>query len=151
MPAAKVATSKVTENEVDLLADLDNDNTPPVDDEDFDLLSDMAESTATAWVPWNEEDQPNGVQGTVTHIGTVTQEAKYGGEDVPYIELEDKNGTVWGVRGYGTVLANQLQREIDGGLRNGDILAVKTLGMVSNRAKTNEYRNFAVKSKHVGH
>jgi hypothetical protein len=150
MPVASKA-SKVTADEVDLLADLDNNNTPPADDENFDLLSDMAESTATAWVPWNEEDQPNGIQGSITHIGTVTQEAKYGGEDVPYIELEDKSGTVWGIRGYGTVLANQLQREIDNDLRNGDILAVKNLGLTSNRAKTNEYRNFAVKSKHVGH
>jgi hypothetical protein len=148
---ARAATSKVADNEVDLLAEMDTPVAQPVDDEDFDLLSDMAESTATAWVPWNEDEQPNGIQGSVTHIGTVTQEAKYGGEDVPYIELQDKEGTVWGVRGYGTVLANQLQREIDNDLRNGDLLAVKNLGLTSNRSKTNEYRNFVVKSKHIGH
>src|ERR1700754_1154709 len=120
-------------------------------DEDFDLLSEMSESDATAWVPWNEEDQPNGIQGTVVHIGTVTQDAKYGGADVPYVEIRDKNDVVWGVRGYGNVLENQLQREIDNGLRNGDILAVVHKGLTNNRAGTNEYRNFQTKSKHVGH
>lgn len=150
MPVASKA-SKVADNEVDLLAGMQDEPTTTAVDEDFDLLSDMSESDAKAWVPWNEDDQPNGLQGTIVHIGTVTQDAKYGGNDVPYIELRDKEDTVWGVRGYGNVLENQLQREIDNGLRNGDILAVVHKGLTMNRAKDNEYRNFAVKSKHVGH
>lgn len=149
MPAARA--SKVADNEVDLLAEMDTTPTAPVDDEDFDLLSDMSESDAKAWVPWNEDDQPNGLQGTVVHIGTVTQDAKYGGDDVPYVELRDKEDVVWGVRGYAGVLASQLQREIDNDLRSGDILAVVHKGLTMNRTKTNEYRNFQVKSKHVGH
>lgn len=150
MPTSTTRSSKVANNEVDLLADMEKDNVPAADDnEDFDLLSEMSESDATAWVPWDEtNEQPNGIQGTVVHIGTVTQDAKYGGNDVPYIELQDSKNAdlVWGVRGYGTVLANQLQREIDNGLRNGDTLAVVHKGLTNNRAGTNEYRNFAVKS-----
>ena len=149
MPVAGTKASKVTENEVDLLAEMDTTPSQPEADEDFDLLSDMSESDAKAWVPWNEDDQPNGIQGTVVHIGTVTSDAKYGGADVPYIELRDKEGTVWGIRGYGTVLSNQLQREIDNDLRNGDILAVVNKGIT--QGKENEYRNFGVKTKHVGH
>lgn len=149
---ARAATSKVADNEVDLLAEMDTTPTKPVDDdEDFDLLSDMSESDATAWVPWNEDDQPNGLQGTVVHIGTVTQDAKYGGDEVPYVELRDKEGNVWGVRGYAGVLASQLQREIDAGLRSGDVLAIVNKGLTFNKAKTNEYRNFQTKSRHVGH
>lgn len=149
---ATKATSKVATDEVDLLADMETDvKDTPVDDEDFDLLSDMSESDATAWIPWDDEETPEGIQGKLVHIGTVTQDAKYGGNDVPYWELEDANETVWGVRGYSTVLANQMEREQDKGLRNGDIAAIKHLGLTMNKSKTNEYRNFVVKTKHIGH
>jgi hypothetical protein len=148
MPVASKATSKVTDNEVDLLAEMDTTPTGPVENEDFDLLSDMSESDAKAWMPWDEEDQPKGIQGTVTHVGTVTADAKYGGADVPYVELRDKEETVWGIRGYSTVLGNQLSREIDNGLTSGDILAVVYKGVTTNRKGDNEYKNFATKSKH---
>jgi len=93
MPATTTRGSKVAENEVDLLSEMDTNPTGPnQDEEDFDLLSDMSESDAKAWVPWNEDDQPRGIQGTVTHVGTVTQDAKYGGDEVPYVELTDKDG-----------------------------------------------------------
>jgi hypothetical protein len=150
--AAPKATSKPAQkDEPDLLAEMNTEVKPTVqdDDDDFDLLSDMSESDATAWIPWDEDDdQPNGIQGTVTHVGTVTQDAKYGGNDVPYIEIRDKNDDdlIWGVRGYATVLANQLQREIDNGLSNGDFIAVVFLGVQSNRKGDNEYKNFRVKS-----
>ena len=153
---ARAATSKVAEDEIDLLADMDT--TPAAgstvdDDEDFDLLSDMSESDAKAWIPWDDEDTPDAIQGKVVHIGTVTQDAKFGGNDVPYWEVQDKTdpSITWGVRGYATVLAGQMEREQDAGLRNGDFVAVAHRGMVMNRSKTNEYRNFAVKSKHIGH
>lgn len=149
MPVASKAASKPTQaDEVDLLAGMQENDTPVQDDEDFDLLSDMSESDATAWMPWDEEDQPKGIQGTVTHVGTVTADAKYGGHDVPYVELRDKEGTVWGIRGYSTVLKNQLEREIDNDLRSGDILAVVYKGITTNRKGDNEYKNFATKSKH---
>lgn len=146
MPATK-ASSKVTDNEVDLLADMDTAPTGPVEEEDFDLLSEMSESDAKAWVPWNEDDQPRGIQGVVVHVGTVTQEAKYGGDEVPYVELRDKDDTVWGIRGYSTVLESQMNREIDKGLSSGDLFAVVYKGETQNRAGDNTYKNFAVKSK----
>jgi|KBSSwiStaDraftv2_1062776.scaffolds.fasta_scaffold05351_8 hypothetical protein len=152
MPATTTRGSKVAENEVDLLSEMDTNPTGPnQDEEDFDLLSDMSESDAKAWVPWNEDDQPRGIQGTVTHVGTVTQDAKYGGDEVPYVELTDKDGTVWGVRGYSTVLENQMNKVIDGGLRSGDIFAVVYKGETTNRKGDNTYKNFQVKTKHIGH
>jgi hypothetical protein len=146
MPVAS-KTSKVADNEVDLLAEMDTAPTGPTEDEDFDLLSDMSESDAKAWMPWDDEDQPKGIQGIITHVGTVAADAKYGGHDVPYVELRDKEGTVWGIRGYSTVLGNQLQREIDNGLSSGDLFAVVYKGITTNRKGDNEYKNFAVKSK----
>jgi hypothetical protein len=152
MPATKVSGSKVAENEVDLLADMDTSPAAPVnDDEDFDLLSDMSESDAVAWVPWNDDEQPRGIQGTVTHVGTVTQDAKYGGDEVPYVELTDKNDVVWGIRGYSTVLESQMQKVIDAGLRSGDVFAVVYKGEVQNRKGDNTYKSFQVKTRHVGH
>lgn len=146
MPAA-TAKGKL-DNEVDLLAEMDTSPTGPVnDDEDFDLLSEMSESDAVAWVPWNEEDQPNGIQGVVTHVGTVTQDAKYGGSDVPYVEIRDKNDKVWGIRGYATVLESQMNKEIDAGLKTGDVFAVVYKGETTNRKGDNTYKNFATRSK----
>ncbi len=150
--AGKAATANKVAEEVDLLADIQNeDQTSNVQDpdEEFDLLSEMNESDAEAWVPFDDESVPDGIQGTVTHIGTVTQEAKYGGNDVPYIEIRDKTGKMWGIRGYATVLANQLNREIDAGLKNGDLLAVVYKGIKENRSKTNEYKDFTVRSKRM--
>lgn len=154
--AAKGRTSKVAADEdIDLLADMQNDTPSNVqdDDDDFDLLSDMSESDAEAWVPQNDEDQPKGIQGKLTHIGTVTQDAKYGGDEVPYWELQDKNDSdlVWGVRGYSTVLKGQMEKEENAGLRTGDIVALQYQGLKTNRKGDNEYHSFAVKSKHVGH
>lgn len=151
MPATAAKSSKVADEEIDLLADMDKPSAPVDDDEDFDLLSDMSESDAVAWVPWNDDEQPKGIQGTVTHVGTVTQDAKYGGDEVPYVELTDKAGTVWGIRGYSTVLESQMQKVIDAGLRSGDIFAVVYKGEVTNKKGDNTYKSFQVKTKHVGH
>lgn len=163
-PAAKKATAvkaKATPkppvaDEPDLLADMPDEREAPSnqnddDDESYDLLSDMSESAATAWMPWDdalEDAQPDKIQGRIVHIGTVTQDAKYGGDDVPYIELVDRNNPdiTWGVRGYATVLRNQLQREIDNGLSNGDVIALAHWGVKTNRKGDNEYRDFTVKS-----
>lgn len=148
MPVASKATSKVTNDEVDLLGDLTKNDAPVQEnDGDFDLLSEMSESDAKAWMPWDDDEQPRGIQGTVIHVGTVTADAKYGGHDVPYVEVRDKEGTVWGVRGYSTVLNNQLEREINNGLSSGDIFAVVYKGITTNRKGDNDYKNFAVKSK----
>lgn len=152
--AVKATSKAATNDEPDLLAEIADDNpSVPDDDEDFDLLSDMSESDAKAWMPWDEEDQPKGIQGTVVHVGTVTQDAKYGGDEVPYLEVRDKSddSLIWGIRGYSTVLKNQLQREIDNGLRSGDLFATVFQGVKSNRKGDNEYKAFVTKTKHVGH
>jgi hypothetical protein len=155
--ASKARTSKpVTKDEdIDLLADMNGPETTQVeeDDDDFDLLSDMSESDAQSWVPQSDEDTPQGIQGTVTHIGTVTQDPKYGGEEVCYWEVQDKSDPdiTWGVRGYSTVLNGQMEKAESAGLRTGDFVALKYIGLVWNKAKTNEYHSFLVKSKAVGH
>lgn len=153
-PAAR-ATSKVADEEIDLLAEMNEAPASTVedDDTDFDLLSDMSESDAVAWVPQGDEDVPQGIQGTVTHIGTITQDAKYGGEEVCYWEVQDKDDpdTLWGVRGYATVLNGQMEKVESAGLRTGDFVAMKYIGLVMNKAKTNEYHSFVVKHKFVGH
>lgn len=154
--ASKARTSKVTDDEdIDLLSDIQNaaPSTVEDDDDDFDLLSDMSESDAEAWVPQNDEDQPKGIQGKVTHIGTVTQDAKYGGDEVPYWEIRDKNDSevTWGVRGYSTVLNNQMEKEQNAGLRTGDVVALVYQGLKANRKGDNEYHSFVIKSKHIGH
>lgn len=154
--AKKATTPKPpVEDEPDLLAEMPDSKAPSTpdddDDESYDLLSDMSESSATAWMPWDEEleeTQPDKIQGRIVHIGTVQQDAKYGGNDVPYIELVDKGDAsiTWGVRGYATVLKNQLQREIDNGLSNGDFVALAHWGVKTNRKGDNDYRDFTVKS-----
>lgn len=152
---ARTAAKPVVEEDIDLLADIDTSVASSVedDDEDFDLLSDMSESDAQAWMPWDEEDQASAIQGKVVHIGTVQQDAKYGGDDVPYVELQDKADPdiTWGIRGYATVLKNQLEREIENDLRKGDILAIAYQGVKTNRKGDNEYKAFTTRSKHVGH
>lgn len=155
MAGTSTATSKgKVDNEVDLLADIaaeGNVATPVDDEEDFDLLSEMSGSDAEAWVPFDNDEIPDGIQGTVTHIGTVEQDAKYvaKGSDglVPYVEIQEKSGKVWGIRGYATVLANQMTREINAGLKIGDLFAVVYKGIKENRSKTNEYKDFTVRTK----
>lgn len=155
--ASKAATPKPpVEDEPDLLAEMPDTRSAPSpmdddDDESYDLLSDMSESAATAWMPWDEsldEEQPDKIQGRIVHVGTVQQDAKYGGNDVPYIEIQDKGdpNITWGIRGYATVLKNQLQREIDNGLSHGDFIALAHWGVKTNRKGDNEYRDFTVKS-----
>jgi hypothetical protein len=153
-------TSKVVEEEedIDLLDEMDSPTANAVDDDDddFDLLSDMSESSATAWVPWDEdleEDQPEAIQGKVVFMGTVTQDAKYGGDDVPYWEIQDKKDPeiTWGIRAYATVLRNKMEREQDNGLRVGDFAALAHWGLKSNKKGDNDYRDFGVKTKHIGH
>lgn len=150
----KTATAKApVAGEVDLLADIANDDTGTVQDpnEEFDLLSDMSGSDAVAWVPFDDDDVPDGIQGTVTFIGTIAQDAKYVAKgasgEVPYVEIQAKDGTLWGIRGYATVLHNQLKREIEGGLAAGDLLAVVYKGIKPNRSRTNDYKDFVVRSK----
>lgn len=161
-PAAKAAPAKAApatasrrakaaapvEEEVDLLAGL-SDETSTVDDADdesFDLLSDITEDGGTPWYPWDADDQPDGIQGRIQYIGTVDREERFGGGEAPYLEIQDKNDAdlIWAVRGYATVLANQLNKAIDQGLSVGDMIGIMYFGEKENRKGDNSYKNFKV-------
>lgn len=148
---ASKRTVVVEDDEPDLLAGMEeNDTVLDEDDEAYDLLSDLSEDDGEPWYPWDEdgEDQPHGIQGTVTLIGEVEREQRFGGGSAPLIQLDDgENGVVWSVRGYSMVLANQINRELERGLAVGDRMAIKYFGEKENRRGDNSYRNFAVASK----
>lgn len=155
---AAARTSKVNpkDEDIDLLAGMDTSpaaEVPDDDDDDFDLLSEMSESDAQSWVPQGDDEVPQAIQGKLTYIGTISQDAKYGGGEVCYWELQDKTdpSITWGVRGYSTVLNGQMEKAEGAGLRTGDFAAVVYRGLTWNKSKTNEYHNFVVKTKHVGH
>lgn len=143
---SKVA-AKVEAEEPDLLAAMNEPESTVEDDEDFDLLSDLTEDNGLSWIPWDDEDQPEGIQGRVVGVGEVDREQRYGGGTAVLIQIEAKDGQVWSIRGYATVLANQLEREIEKGLSVGDFLAVKYLGEKENKSGDNSYKNFATASK----
>ena len=143
--ASRASKAVVEDDEPDLLAEMDDETTTvDDDDDDFDLLSDLTEDGGVAWMPWDEEDQPDGIQGRVLAVSTVEADQKFGGGEVPYVEIEGKDGTQWAVRGYATVLKNQLEREIDKGLTHGDTIAIKYFGEKENRRGDNSYKNFKV-------
>lgn len=150
--ASRKPAAAPVDEEPDLLADMDDaaQGGPAEDDGDaYDLLSDMTEENGTAWMPWDEADQPEGIQGAVKYIGEVDRDKKYGGGLAPYVEVQDREDPdmLWGVRGYATVLANQLQKAIDAGMQVGDFIAIKYFGEVMNKAGDNEYKNFKVVTK----
>src|SRR5690348_7992678 len=111
-PAKAAAKPAVVDDEPDLLADM-NDDKPTARDDDseavIDLLDGLSEDAGTRWIP-DDEDEPSpaGIQGRVTHVGTVHSD--YGPEEAPLIELEAADGTVWSIRGYATVLRNQIAK-----------------------------------------
>lgn len=150
---ASRATKKeeVVEEEPDLLAAMNDTSTKSTveDDEDFDLLSDLTEEEGESWMPWDDEDQPDGIQGKVVSIGEVEREARFGGGAAVFIQVQDRSDPelVWNVRGYATVLSNQLEREIEKGLSVGDTIAIKYFGEKENKKGDNTYKNFAVASK----
>jgi len=112
----------------DLLAGLEEEKSP-VAAGSLDLLSQITEDDGTAWMPWNDEDQPHGVQGVVKSIGLVATDAKFGAvRDVPLITFEDSDGVMWSVRGYGQVVEGQLNNVLAGGMQVGDHFAIKYLG-----------------------
>lgn len=155
-PAPKAATparasrkpaSKPVDDEPDLLASLNEDADSTSDDgedDDLDLLSQIGEEAGTPWCPWSAgyEDQPQGIQGKVQHRGTVTQDEKYGGGDVNYLEILDRDGeTLWSVRGYATVLDGQIEKKDP---QVGDTIAIAYRGLKANRKGDNDYHDFGV-------
>jgi hypothetical protein len=150
--ASRRTAAVVEDDEPDLLAamnDTSSKQTATDDDEDFDLLSDLTEEEGESWMPWDDEDQPEGIQGKVVSIGEVEREARFGGGAAVFIQVQDRSDPelVWNVRGYATVLANQLEREIEKGLSVGDTIAIKYFGEKENKKGDNSYKNFATVSK----
>lgn len=151
--ASRATKPVITEDEEpDLLAEMNDTTTAKStvdDDEDFDLLSDLTEEEGESWMPWDDEDQPEGIQGKVLSIGEVEREARFGGGSAVFIQVQDRTDSerVWNVRGYATVLSNQLEREIEKGLSVGDTIAIKYFGEKENKKGDNTYKNFATVSK----
>lgn len=134
---AKSRKPAQVDEEPDLLAGLEDAPEVKDEEESEDLLDGISEDNGVAWMPWEEDDQPKGIQGRVTYIGTV--ESDYGDNDVPLIELEDKAGDLWSIRGYSTALQSQIKKTDP---QVGDLFAIKYLGEVKARKSGKEYHNF---------
>jgi hypothetical protein len=138
--------------EPDLLAEMEDETAAESndDDEDFDLLDDLTEDNGTAWYPWDQDDQPDGIQGIVKYRSTIPQDLQYvpkgqEPEQLPYLEIQDKDDPdmLWAVRGYATVLRSQIER---GEPEVGDFIAIKYFG--EREGKVNDYKNFKVVVRH---
>lgn len=94
-----------------------------------DLLSQITEDDGLAWMPWQDKDQPDGIQGVITAIASIATDSKFGAvRNVPLISLRSEDDTVWTVRGYGTVVENQLNGLLANGLEVGDHFAIRYFG-----------------------
>lgn len=138
MPAARKSAAPAE----DITAGLEDDITAESKEEGVDLLADLESALETgdaqSWIPKEEGDT---LVGVVTHVGTMNSD--YSPEPIPYIEVQDREGEVWGVRGYGSVLAAKIE---GAKLEVGDGVAVRFLGMQDSR-NGRSYKNFAVRSR----
>jgi hypothetical protein len=147
---AKATTAKkvapIIEDEPDLLADMGGEEMTEDNDESFDLLDSLHEDSGTAWMPADDDDQPKGIQGRVTYVTTIEADAKYGGGDIPLIQVQDKSDPEleWSVRGYHTVLRNQIEK-VDPQV--GDFVAIRYFGEKENRKGDNTYHDYKVAVK----
>lgn len=140
----KPSAQKPEADETDLLAGLGEPDEEEVDESELDLLSGITDENGTAWMPWEDDDHPEGIQGRVIYRGMVGSD--YGNkDDVPYLELQDAKDPelVWTVRGYATALNNQITRTNP---QVGDTWAVKYLGEVD--SKNGTYHNFKAAVRH---
>lgn len=147
-PAPKATATRATsrskarpkeEEDVDLLSEIDEPDASTDDDDDFDLLDEISEENGESWQPANDEDQPRGIQGTVTYRGTV--DSDFHKEPVNLVELRAKDGTEWSIRGYHSVLENQIDKADP---EVGDLIAVKYLGEKDNKRGDNTYHDYRV-------
>lgn len=142
MPPAKKAAAKA--EEPDLLSGLTDEGPAQAgEDEVFDLLDGLTEDEGTPWKPQDEDDpSPEGIQGRVKYRGTVPSD--YGQEDIPHVLIEAADGTIWSVRGYSTVLRNQINKADP---QIGDLMACRYFGPKTGRSGR-EYENYKVAAKH---
>lgn len=144
--AAKTRTKR--DDEPDLLAEMDSETTAIDDDEDFDLLDDMTEDNGTPWNPANNDDCPRGIQGRVLFVSEVEKDQEFGGGFAPLLEIQDRSDEklIWTVRGYHTVLHNQIEKASP---EVGDTIALKYFGFkvtkeAVGRKKEEGYHNYKV-------
>jgi hypothetical protein len=122
---------------VDLLASITEENT----NQPVDLLAELDEGGAPAWMP---KEAGDGVQGTVLSIGSVKSKfADAGGQfpDCPVITLRQSDGSEIRVTAYQSILRKEIQ---ESGVKVGDLFAAKYFGKKANRAGTGEYHHFKV-------
>jgi hypothetical protein len=123
-----------------LLADLGTEDAVD-DDEEIDLLDGITEDSGDAWMPADDEDSPEGIQGHVLSLTYIETDQKYGGGEVPMLEIQEKDGHVWSVRAYHTVLRNQIEKNAP---EVGDLVALKYLGEKENKKGDNSYQNYGM-------
>jgi hypothetical protein len=134
----KRTTAKV-EPEEDLLAGL-GEPAAVEDDEEFDLLDGISEDLGDPWTPHLDEDIPEGIQGKVISRTVIYADQDYGGGAIPLLEIEETSGHVWSVRGYHTVLRNQIEKNDP---LVGDTVAIKYLGVKENKGGK-DYQNYGM-------
>lgn len=137
MPASK---SKAVQDEADAM--FDAPATGSEDDFD-DLLNEVVEDDAEAWVP---SEPGEGIAGIVVKVGETRSDFAAAGEDpmVPTVTIETKDGDRFRVIGYGAVLRREL---MDANPRVGDKIAVKYFGerpIKKGRFAGKTYRHFGV-------
>lgn len=141
----KNSPKAVANDEPDLLSGLQDDSPAPVPndaEEVLDLLDGLSEDNGTPWLPDDDDDpSPDGIQGRVVHVGEISSD--YGPEAVPLIELEAADGTVWSIRGYSTVLRNQISKADP---KVGDFMAARWFGAKMGKSGR-EYQNYKVAVK----
>lgn len=124
--------AKKNDTTEDLLNQLGEDK--PV--EVADLLDSIDESGATPWKPQNAGE---GVQGKVT--GTSTVSSEYTSEPIPVVEVVDGNGEAWSIRGYASVLRNEINKANP---QPGDTFAVKYFGKKETKNGQGSYHHYMV-------
>jgi hypothetical protein len=133
--------------EPDLLAGLKDDGPAPAvkdDDTVYDLLDGLSEDEGKPWIPDDDDDpSPEGIQGRVKFRGEIGSD--YGTDPIPLVELESADGTVWSVRGYATVLRNQINKADP---QIGDFMACRFFGVKAGKSGR-DYKNFKVAVKHA--
>lgn len=131
---------KTTVETPDLLAGMAED-VAGQPDQTFDLLNTISEDEGTPWIPDGDDPGPEGIQGVVREISTVPSDFAQG--DCPLINIEDADGTLWSVRGYATVLRNQINKAQDAGLKLGDFMAIRYFGKKPSK-NGKDYKSFKV-------
>lgn len=123
---------------MDLLSNLTEDSTGA---EVIDLLADMDEGGAPAWVA---KEAGDGVQGTVLSLGSVKSSYKDATTgtfpDCPVVTLRQPDGKEIRVTGFQSVLRNEIEKAAP---QVGDLFAAKYFGLKDGKGGTS-YHHYKV-------